>query len=222
MTMLLRWLDRRTYLMLLLFVFWAIFWGLNGLDKFYNGASAPNLERWATKAVLVDAKTGEPAYRLQPTEPRGFFGVTRDNKMIGYFARIGMGKGVALFSLYAIAVIEIVLGLAFLALIIWSALPYRTRDRDDGLIGLFRDRTVHRLAFKGGILVFVLFATGDILFGDRVELWEHGTYMVLCLVTYDMWYRTDAFIQARERTETDRDALSHTLFTEHAGSRTDT
>ncbi len=26
-----------------------------------------------------------------------------------------------------------------------------------------------------------------ILFGDRMEPWEHRTFMVLTLVTYDMW-----------------------------------
>ena len=72
------------------------------------------------------------------------------------------------------------------------------RERSDGLWGLFQDRTVHRLSFKGGIVIFIVFALGDILFGGRAELWEHGTFMVLCLVTYDMWYRTDKFIGARE------------------------
>ena len=194
----LRWLDGKTYLMVLLFAFWAIFWGLNGLDKFFNGHRAANLQTWAAKGVLVD-RTGQPAMTLHPIEPRGFFGVTRDKRMIGYFARIGMGKGMALFSLYALAVIEIILGSAFLMLFFWSMLPFGLRNRQSGLWGLFRDNTVQRLSFKGGIAVFVLFALGDILFGDRAELWEHGTYMLLCLVTYDMWYRTSEFITHHER-----------------------
>jgi len=31
---------------------------------------------------------------------------------------------------------------------------------------LFADRTIQRLAFKGSVLVFVIFSAGDILFGD--------------------------------------------------------
>jgi hypothetical protein len=40
---------------------------------------------------------------------------------------------------------------------------------------------------------------GDILFGDRAELWEHRTFIVLCLITYDMWYRTDRFLIEQRR-----------------------
>ena len=204
MTAVLRWLDRKTYLMILLFVFWAVFWGLNGLDKYFNGQSAANLAPWATKAVLVD-RDGKPVLRMQPVEPRGFFGVTRDNKTIGYFDRLGLGKLPALVFLHFVGVSEIVLGVMFTSLIVWSLLPFRWRDRDNSLWGAFRDRTMHRLAFKGGIMVFILFAIGDIMVGDRAELWEHGTYMILCLVTYDMWYRTDKFISDLERKEAQRE-----------------
>jgi len=199
MSTLLRWIDRKTYLMGLLFVFWAIFWGFNGLDKYFNGASTPG----AAIAVLKDG-AGAKAMTVHPIEPRGFFGVTRDQTFAAYFARLGLGRGVSLVVLHIIGVFEIVLGAMFLALLIWSVLPYRLRDRRSGPMGLFQDRTIHRLAFKGGIAVFTLFALGDILFGDRSELWEHGTYMVLCLITYDMWYRTDRFVANKERREAQR------------------
>ena len=42
------------------------------------------------------------------------------------------------------------------------------------------------------MLVFVIFSAGDILFGDRIELWEHGTFLVMCLMTYNAWYKVDA------------------------------
>ena len=42
--------------------------------------------------------------------------------------------------------------------------------------------------------MFVTFSVGDIMFGDRAELWEHGTFIVMCLVTYDLWFRTDTFL----------------------------
>ena len=40
MNRLLRWLDGKTYLKVLLFLFWAIFRGMNGLDKFFNANRA--------------------------------------------------------------------------------------------------------------------------------------------------------------------------------------
>lgn len=198
MKTLLVWADRHSYLMFILFVFWAMFWTSNGADKFFNGRSLPNLAPWAAASVLLD-EDGNRVYTQHPIEPTGFFGVTRDNKMIDYFARISLSREAALAFLYGIAVVEIILGLAFSALVVWSLLPGRLRTRQSGYWGLFADRTIHRLCFKGGILVFLLFSTGDILFGDRTELWEHGTFMVLCLVTYDMWYRTDQFVSERER-----------------------
>ena len=73
---------------------------------------------------------------------------------------------------------------------------------------LFVDRTIHRLAFKGSILVFVVFSVGDILFGDRAELWEHGTFLVLCLVTYDLWFRTDSFLLDLSKKEAARTSRS--------------
>jgi len=185
------WLDRKTPLMLILLLFWASFWGLNGLDKFFDGSSEPNLE--STKGVLVDSD-GEIALKLYSVEPQGFFGVSRDNKMVHYCQRLHLPRGLALTSLYGFAIIECMLGLGFFVLVVWSLLPRKTRLRKDGLWELFSARVIHRLCFKGGLAVFLVFCVGDILFGDRMELWEHGTFMILTLVTYDMWYRTDQFM----------------------------
>jgi hypothetical protein len=46
---------------------------------------------------------------------------------------------------------------------------------------------IHRVAFKGSILVFLAFSAGDILFGDRRELWEHGTFFILVIITYGIY-----------------------------------
>ena len=97
--------------------------------------------------------------------------------------------------MYAVAVLEVVVGLTFFAILAWTVGPSRWRERDDGALGLLHDRTVHRLCFNTGIFIFVLFSVGDTLFGDRVELWEHGTFMILTLVTYNLWYRTDSWMQ---------------------------
>jgi len=110
--------------------------------------------------------------------------------MVHYFERLGLPASMALASLYAMAVLEVLLGLAFLALFGWSLRPAASRKSPR----IFANRTVHRLAFKGSILVFVAFSAGDILFADRAELWEHGTFMVLVLLTYQLWFRTDSLL----------------------------
>ena len=178
-------LDERVNLVFILFLFWALFWALNGADKFFNSTTVPNTAEWAASSVIME--DGEIVGAIHPREPLGFYGVNRNNKMIGYFNRIGLPPWVALSSLYGMAVFEIVLGLTFFALFFWSLLP---RDRQTKP-QLFVDRTIHRLAFKGSVLVFVIFSAGDILFGDRMELWEHGTFLVMCLLTYFVWFRVD-------------------------------
>ena len=148
---------------------------------------------------MIVGADGEIEYTLHHTEPVGFFGVSRDKKMVGYFKRLHMPASIAIASLYGFAVFEILIGIGFLLLAGWSLLPRAMRRRKEGVLGWFADRTIHRLCFKGGIVVFIAFSIGDILFGDRMELWEHGTFMLLTLVTYDLWYRTDQFVQGSEK-----------------------
>ena len=100
----------------------------------------------------------------QPT----FFGVTRDAMFIEYFSRIGLPESAALFALYSIGVAEVALGVSFIV-----ALMFRER---------FKTLIVNNLEVALGI--FVLFALGDILFGDRKELWEHGCYIGLIIMSY--------------------------------------
>ena len=94
--------------------------------------------------------------------------------------------------------LEVFLGLGFAMLVLWSLSSTKFRERDDGMWELFSTRAFHRLCFKGGIFVFLAFSVGDILFGDRMELWEHGTFMLLTIVTYDLWCRTDRFVAEKE------------------------
>ena len=51
----------------------------------------------------------------------------------------------------------------------------------------FATQTVHRLVFKASSLLFVVFMTMDILFGDRTELWEHGTFLLLTAFAYRLY-----------------------------------
>jgi hypothetical protein len=143
----------------ILYFFWALFWTLNGLDKFFNG-------------TVVQTANGPKEF--------GWFGVTRDQKFIDYFAKLYLPKWMAFSFLYSFAVLEIVVGVLFFAILLYRKMP-----------SVYR-----RLVFKLSMLIFLAFSVGDILFGDRQELWEHGTFMVLTLLTYQMYIG-----RAQERAE---------------------
>lgn len=140
---------------LILYAFWAVFWLLNGLDKFFNGT--PDVGPFGPRTV-------------------GWFGVNRDEKFIDYFSRLYLPEEMALAALYTFAVVEIIVGAVFLVMLL--------RPRVDTM--------VHRLAFKMNMLLFFAFSVGDILFGDRQELWEHGTFMILTLMTYQLYLARSA------------------------------
>lgn len=178
-----RWVDGKVNLIAIIFLFWAIFWGLNGGDKFLNGEYAANLDDSSVKAVLVD-EMGGITHRMHTMETIGPFGVNRDEEMVAFFQRVDMPAPVALAFLYGIGVLEVVLGVVFLALLSWHFLPEGAKAR----AGLLSDRTLQSLAFKGTMLLFVMFAAGDILFGERTELWEHCTFLILAILTYNLWH----------------------------------
>ena len=147
--------------------FWGLFWLLNGLDKFYNGTSQPNLA--VTRGVIMaQGSDSEILYKMHPMEPVGWFGVNRDSKMIAYFNRLGIHENVALGSLYSIAILEILIGLGFLYAL------FAGEKRND----------IVRLTFKISMAIFFAFSIFDILCGDRMELWEHGTFLILATIHY--------------------------------------
>ena len=190
MKRLIYYLDNHINLITILFLFWTFFWGLNGFDKFFNGTSVPNLDPSAASQVLVNDK-GEVVYTVQPSQKIGWYGVNRDDKFANYFDRLHLPASVATVSLYFFAILEIVLAALFFLLFLKQF--SRFDPERDKSINLFSDRTIHRLVFKASIWIFIAFLTGDILFGDRAEVWEHGTFLLMTLVTYDLWYRTDQF-----------------------------
>ncbi len=189
-------IDHKINLITILFLFWAFFWGLNGFDKFFNGTSEPILDKNLATEALVD-ENGKVVYTVQPSQKIGWYGVNRDAKFANYFDRLSLPQPVATASLYFFAFLEIVLAFLFF----WLFLKQFSKSKpDDGKVDLFEDRTIHRLIFKASIWIFIAFLTGDILFGDRAEVWEHGTFLLMTLVTYDLWYRTDLFfIEMKER-----------------------
>ena len=180
--------DHRLNLITLILLFFCIFWGLNGLDKFFDGKNVLNTEGWSTKGRVVDTD-GNIKYKIKPYLPKGWFGVNYENKVTNYFKTLHVPKSGAMALLYTFAIFEILIGLLFLALFIWQLLPEKREDKDN----LFSDRTLHRLAFKASVTMFVILSICYQLFGDRAALWETGTYLAMTLIAYDLWYRTDRF-----------------------------
>ena len=184
-------IDSKINLITILFLFWTFFWALNGFDKFFNGSSQLIKERWASQGFLVD-KDKNVVYSIQPSERIGWYGVSRDAKFANYFRTLHLPPVIATVSLYFFAILEIIIAALFFWLFIRQFYDNKDDEPEDKK-SLIADRTVHRLIFKASIWIFIAFLTGDILFGDRIEVWEHGTYLAMTLVTYDLWYRTDQF-----------------------------
>ena len=145
---------------------------------------------------------GTVVYTYQPTEPNGWFGVNRDEKIIGYFARLGLPSELALGSLYFVGVIEIMLGVAFFSILFYKPLLPKQLEKALEANKAFATQTIHRLAFKISSLLFVLFMVMDILFGDRTELWEHGTFLILTALAY-RFYIDHEQIEAVEEAQID-------------------
>ncbi len=181
--------DHRLNLITLLLLFWALFWGLDGLDKFFDGEPQIIFERWASRGTVVD-NNNNVVYTIQPTSPVGWFGVNYEDQMVSYFKTIHVPRSVALGITYTFAVFEIIIGFVFLILFIWQLLPESREDKKN----MFTDRTLHRLAYKASVIMFLILSVGYQLFGDRTRLWEVGTYMAMTLIAYDMWYRTDRYL----------------------------
>ena len=178
----LTYIDNKTKIHTLILFFWATFWLLNGGDKFFNGKfthiSNPNV----TKGVLINLK-GEKTHELKGMETIGWYGVNRNAKTINYFSRLNLPSWLAISLLYSLASLEVILGFLFVYLLLFE---FKSTDHT-----LIKERLLHRLAFKLGVIIFTLFTIFDTLLGDRTELWEHSTFLILYLVTYDLWYRTD-------------------------------
>ena len=142
---------------IILAAFWTSFWLLNGFDEFFN-------------------------YEF-------FFGVQRDEQFSEYFASLALPTELALPITYAFGAAEVLLGLSFLYVLIGSS-TYAIINRV-GLLYMLLGRgaysTINRLNFKGSILLFFLFSIGDILSGERGELVEHATFLVLVIVSFEFF-----------------------------------
>jgi uncharacterized membrane protein YphA (DoxX/SURF4 family) len=95
-----------------------------------------------------------------------WYGDHRDLKFITYFASIHLPAPVALTVLHSMGVIETLLGIGFLTALLSRKIPL----------------VFSQIYFKASILIFLLYSIGDIIFGDRAELLEHGTYLALIMI----------------------------------------
>jgi len=181
--------DQRLNLITLVLLFWAMFWTLDGFDKFLDGQSEVLFEKWASKGSVVDANNNV-VYTIQPPNNIGWYGTNYENQTISWFKTIHVPQNLAVALLYTFAVWEILTGLLFLSLFIWHLQSDAREDKKN----FFTNRTLHRIAYKSSVLMFVVLSVALQLFGDRTRLWEVGTYMLMALIAYDMWYRTDRFM----------------------------
>ena len=131
-----------------LFIFyWAMFWLMNGLDKFLNG-----------KQVLFFT----------------WYGKNRDMQFGDYFMKISVPESWLQPLLYLTGVWEILIFIP-LAITLFEHVRYSKLDVQWFKISMF-----------WGGATFVAFAFFDIIFGDRAELLEHSTFLILTGVTYHL------------------------------------
>lgn len=133
--------------------------GRDAIERLAAGSST----RYATMLVgfwgLFWVLNGLDKFFNEPT----FFGVAWDAAFIDSFATIGLPASLALTVLYGVGVYEVALGVAFAV----------------ALVSGPRLRGLTSLCMEASLFMFVAFAFGDILFGDRQGLWEHACYIGL-------------------------------------------
>jgi hypothetical protein len=111
-----------------------------------------------------------------------WYGDHRDLKFITYFASIHLPAPVALIVLHSLGVIETLLGIGFLTALLSRKIPL----------------VFSQIYFKASILIFLLYSIGDIIFGDRAELLEHGTYLALIMICFAffLWKGSDESVES--------------------------
>ena len=120
----------------------------------------------------LDAALNEPGF----LGPNGF-GYDHASDMIAHFALFNLPADLALLSLYLIAALEIALGLSFLA----------------ALVSQRYEASQQRTNFKASAFLFIGLSFGDVLIGDQMQLWEHGSYLLLVLVSYHLYCHPPQF-----------------------------
>lgn len=124
---------------------WAIYWLMNGLDKFLNRTDL-GLFAW--------------------------YGKDRTTQFGTYLERTAMPETLLSPLLYFTAIVEFIvfvpLGMVIYSLAIKGTVVRRTFE----------------LGFVGSIVIYMGFSFFDVIFGDRAELLEHGTFLIGVLLSY--------------------------------------
>ncbi len=124
---------------------WAMYWLMNGLDKFLNRTEL-GLFTW--------------------------HGKDRNPQFGGYFENTALPE-------HLIQPVLVFTGIVELLVFIPLAMV---------LAGVVSSGTVSRRAFEAGFFwgaaIFTGFSFCGVIFGDRAELWEHGTFLVTLLACY--------------------------------------
>ena len=180
-------IDKRASVAVLLYLLFATFWIGNGADKFLTIPMEFDKDPNLTKFAVVNAETGELEQRIMKYRFNAPYGKNRTASFNAYFGQLGLSNDVAQFTLKLIGVLEIGLGLLFLYIFIRSLSPYNQYNRTT----MFGTRTLHRLCFKASVTAFIFFMAFDVAVSDRMELWEHGTFLLLLLFTYYLFLQSD-------------------------------
>jgi hypothetical protein len=98
-----------------------------------------------------------------------WFGKDRTVQFGGYFEKTGISDGILLPLLYITGVWELILAIPFII-----ALCCFTKKNAELL----------KTGFFWSGATFVGFAFFDVIFGDRAELWEHGTFFILVISSF--------------------------------------
>ena len=183
------WLDRKMQLVPILLLFWALFWVLSAGDRVFETKTGVGTATWSKTGIIVNSR-GKRVFQQYSALPYGFYGTNQSAKAKTQYARLGVPKAIGTTIFTVITVAELMVGLLFMVLLFRKRLGRLTNGRPAGLWGLFNDHTLYRLALKSSAGLLILFALGDILFGDKAALWEHGVFLMIALVTYDLWLRS--------------------------------
>jgi len=129
----------------LLVSYWAMFWLMNGLDKFFNRTSFA-LFTW--------------------------HGKDRTEQFSGYFSSSDLPVYLIQPLLYFVGACQIILFFILAIAIFGKTIrPYVSAE-------------CLKLGLSFSALIFIAFSFFDVIFGDRAELLEHATFLVLIVVTY--------------------------------------
>lgn len=147
-------------------LFWALFWLLNGVDKFLCGRNL-GLFVW--------------------------HGKNRMEQFTGYFERLHFPLELIQPLLWLTGIIEIAAAVPF----IWCLVKYGRGGISLDPAGL---TAMHKALFIS-LIVFLGFISFDIIVGDRAELLEHSTYLIVIAVGFIAGYLEFIFFHTQREVQ---------------------